>query len=154
MRMTPEAAFEHQRRVAKGKVKPEMVNVGAKDSIPPKIRMVGKDSEKELHCMIADYLSAHHGIIVGHARMDKKSTFTEHWPDFTFSVSGQACAIELKREGEDATDDQKKCHDAMRQNGWEVAVCDSFDKVVEFLKGIKFEQSEANKANRQARERL
>lgn len=90
-------------------------------------------AEKDLHKQVVDYLEQHRGIKVGHARMDRKSTYTVGWPDLSFSVNGKACAIELKVGKNDLSTEQYLCISDMQKNGCNVAVARSLEEVKAFL---------------------
>ena len=92
-------------------------------------------SEKILHNQCVTCLEAHHGIKVGHAAMNKKSTFTEGWPDLTFVWNGRPCAVELKVGTNTTSDVQDDCIAQLKANGWRVSIVRSFPEFLEFLKG-------------------
>jgi len=96
--------------------------------------------EKDLHEQIVAYLEQHHGVKVGHARMDKKSTFTEGWPDLTFSINGKACALELKVGKKKPEPEQMACMSDMLVDGWRVQVVRSLEEVKQFLEEQKANQ--------------
>jgi hypothetical protein len=54
-------------------------------------------------------------------------------PDLLFALAGRAVAIELKTVDGKVSDDQARCHQEMRANGWTVIVCRSFDNFKAFL---------------------
>ena len=93
-------------------------------------------SEKILHNLCVTYLQEHHGIKVGHAAMNKKSTFTEGWPDLTFVWNGQPCAVELKVGSNTTSAIQDECIAQMKANGWHVAIVRCFQELIEFLKTV------------------
>jgi len=89
-------------------------------------------SERELQKLIASYLMQR-GIVFCRPAMHKRSTITTGWPDFTFAVNGQACAIEAKFSGGRLSADQERAIEEMRRNGWKVAVVYSLAGVIDFL---------------------
>jgi len=92
--------------------------------------------EKILHNLCVKYLQEQHGIKVGHAAMNKKSTFTEGWPDLTFVWNGRPCAVELKVGTNTTSEVQDACIAQLKANGWHVAIVRSFQELIEFLKGV------------------
>jgi hypothetical protein len=79
-------------------------------------------AERQLHDQCVSLL-CHTGVTaIGHARMDKKSTFTEGWPDLTFALRGRACAVELKVGQGKPTSAQSACMARLCEDGWHVAV--------------------------------
>lgn len=94
-------------------------------------------AEKDLHEQVVAYLEQHHGIKVGHARMDRKSTYTLGWPDLTFALHGKACALELKVGKKKPDPDQLACIAAMEPNGWNVYVVRSLEEAKAFLERIE-----------------
>ena len=96
-------------------------------------------AERDLHKQIVSYLEQHHGIKVGHARMDRKSTFTVGWPDLTFAIQGKACALELKVGTNVLESEQRECLAKMVADGWSVAVVYSLEEAKEWLErmGLK-----------------
>lgn len=87
-----------------------------------------KRAERILQREIAQYLNLR-GIAYGWARTDKRSTYTESWPDFTCAVNGTPVAFEVKNATGKPTAEQEKCHEAMRGNGWQVFVVRSLAEV-------------------------
>ena len=94
------------------------------------------EAEKDLHRQIVAYLEQHHKVKVGHARMDRKSTFTEGWPDLTFAVKGRAFALELKVGSNKPDPEQLACISDMLVDGWNVAVVRSLEEVKVLLEGM------------------
>jgi len=93
-------------------------------------------SEKVLHNLCVTYLQEHHGVKVGHAAMNKKSTFTEGWPDLTLVWHGRPCAVELKVGTNTTSEVQDACIAQLKANGWHVAIVRSFQELIEFLHGV------------------
>ena len=69
-------------------------------------------SERELQNQIAQYLRLK-GIWFHTARMDKKTTAQVGTPDFLMC----GYALEVKHDKGKLSDEQIKCHDAMRRSG-------------------------------------
>ncbi len=69
-------------------------------------------------------------------RMDKPTTGTVGWPDFTFAFKGTPCAIEVKRPGELPTDEQRAVLADLMRDGWQVRVVFSEDGFLQFLAGL------------------
>lgn len=92
--------------------------------------------ERELHDQVAALLRIR-GIIAGHARMDRKSTFTEGWPDFTFAIAGRACAIECKRPGGELSNVQMDIMLDMLKDGWVYMIAFDIATVRKFLDDMK-----------------
>lgn len=78
-------------------------------------------SEKQLQENIAALLRQR-DIAFFWQRMDRKTTGTVGWPDFTFAVNGRAVALEAKQPGNVPTAEQIRMHVAMMKNGWTVRV--------------------------------
>ncbi len=95
-------------------------------------------SERELQDKIAALLDIR-GIAFMRQRMDKRTTGTLGWPDFTFHVwhhnerIKQAIAFEAKHESAGLDPDQKKCIKKMLANGWAVYLVRSVQEAKEFL---------------------
>lgn len=88
--------------------------------------------ERELHDQVAALLRLR-GVAFCHSRMDRKSTITEGWPDFTFAIDGKPCAIECKRPGEKLSEVQDCVREDMLANGWFYCIAYSLDDVKTFL---------------------
>ena len=98
-------------------------------------------SEREIHRQIEQWLNSK-GIVFRHDRMDRKTTGTVGWPDFTFAGdmgSRGACpvGIEVKAAGGTLSDEQRLLHDRMRLDGWRVFVVHSLQEMIEVLKGLR-----------------
>lgn len=91
--------------------------------------------EKELQENIASLLRQR-DIVFFWQRMDRKTTGTVGWPDFTFSVGGKACAFEVKLPKGHLTGEQMQMHIAMMKNGWLVRVVRSEQEAVEQLEAV------------------
>ena len=92
--------------------------------------------ERELHNLCLS-LCRQRGIAVGHARMDRKSTYTEGWPDLSMCINGQAVFVELKLPGRDLDPEQVKIRHALLDipNHGRYYVCrslESFRKVLDY----------------------
>lgn len=75
-------------------------------------------SEKELQKQIADLLRLR-GIAFHCARMDKKTSGSVGWPDFTMAVMGTPIAWEVKFDGGRLSSEQERTRDKMLSNGWQ-----------------------------------
>lgn len=75
------------------------------------------DLERDLHKQIENYLNLK-GVTYGHARMDRKSTYTEGWPDFTLCWGGVPIAIECKVGDNKLTPEQERISNGMTNDGW------------------------------------
>ena len=101
-------------------------------------------TEREIHEQIGQWLNSK-GVVYQHERMDKKTRGKVGWPDFTFSWVGSLSgiplafpvAVEVKRPGEQPTQDQYRMHDRMSKNGWTVFVVHSFAELVEKIKTLQ-----------------
>jgi hypothetical protein len=105
-----------------------------KDGLLPEERQQKADYRAEaiLQRLIYSWLRQR-GYEVGWARTDKRSRYTEGWPDFTFAVQRQAVGIEVKVPGGKLSDEQISTHMAMRKNGWEIRVCWSLEEVIDYV---------------------
>lgn len=93
--------------------------------------------EKELHNGVIALLQ-HRGVqLVGHARMDRKSTFTVGWPDITFAYRNHFILWELKLPGQHLSADQIKAHRQLVADGWEIAIIHSITEARNYLEQIK-----------------
>lgn len=97
-------------------------------------KMDGK-REKDLQENIAALLRIR-GIAFFRQRMDRKTTGTVGWPDFTFAINGKAVAFEVKLPGEQPTPEQNACILAMDRNGWHVVVVHSEQQAIEQLEAL------------------
>lgn len=64
------------------------------------------------------------------------------WPDLEIIYRGTANFLEVKAPGENPSDAQKACHEAIRQAGCDVAVVRSIDDVRDALRRWKIETRE------------
>lgn len=103
----------------------------------PKIHADLERRECDLHDQVYTWLTQHQGLCVGHARTDKKCTFTVGWPDLTFAIKGKACAIELKTSNGKLSDEQIQTIEAMTKDGWTVRVCRNLEQVRDFVQEIR-----------------
>lgn len=88
--------------------------------------------EREIHHEIENYLRLR-SITYRHDRMDRRTTGTVGWPDFTFAVRGVPCGIEVKRPGNEPDPDQLRCHAGLLRDGWRVMVVYSVADVVRLV---------------------
>ncbi|MEM4247639.1 MAG: VRR-NUC domain-containing protein [Candidatus Nanoarchaeia archaeon] len=98
-------------------------------------------AEKDLHKALIGYLNMK-GIAVGHARMDRKSSYTEGWPDLTFVVKtkdglGIPVAFELKGSKGVLSEEQEKVLAQMKENGWSVHIVRTMEEGVKIIQKIK-----------------
>ncbi len=92
--------------------------------------------EKEIHDQIEGWLRIR-GITYRHDRMDRKTTGTVGWPDFTFAIHGKAIAVEVKRPGETVSDEQGRCQQGLSRDGWLVLIAHSLNDVKSFVDTIE-----------------
>ena len=71
------------------------------------------------------------------APQGKASRMPAGWPDFTFSLNGQACAIECKTKTGVVSPDQACRITGMEQDGWKVCIARSLLDAANFVKQIK-----------------
>lgn len=95
VKMSDEAVRAHEARLAAQK---------GQDKLPG-IDQELKD-ETELQDQIAQYLRLKE-IPFFRQRMDKRTTGTVGWPDFSYVFQGKACFIECKMPGKDLSDEQR-----------------------------------------------
>jgi len=81
-------------------------------------------SEGELQKQIRSLLSLR-GVWFFQARMDKRTTGTPGTPDFLMN----GWAMEVKHGTGKLSEDQIKCHEAMRKSGWKVYVVRNMEEV-------------------------
>jgi len=70
------------------------------------------------------------------ARMDKKSTINEGWPDFTVFHNGKVALVEMKVPGGKLSFPQEMCIKALCAEGILVTVCYSAAEAIEWLRLI------------------
>src|SRR4051812_17741532 len=83
------------------------------------------DLESELHDLIIGWCRRQDPQVpYGHARMDKKSTYTNGYPDFALLLpAGRLVLIECKTGKNDLDEDQQAFKFAASKVGHEVHVC-------------------------------
>jgi hypothetical protein len=86
--------------------------------------------ERELQDQIAGYLRLKE-VTFGLSRMDRKTTYTVGWPDFSFVLNGRACFLEAKLPGKEPTDEQWEIIGALTAAGAFVRVVYSLAEAVE-----------------------
>ena len=91
--------------------------------------------EREIHEQIENWLRQRE-ITYRHDRMDKPTTGTIGWPDFTFAVKGRAVALEVKMPGAQPSDDQIKCMSGLVRDGWFVRVVYSLADVLNAVREV------------------
>lgn len=97
-------------------------------------------AETEIQGEIVKYLHLH-DIIFIRPPMNKRSMLPPGWPDLTFCYRGAAVGAEAKTAIGKLSSDQVKCHEAMRSNGWRVAVVRSVSDVQKLFREIDAELS-------------
>jgi len=116
LRLMPQA--ERQRL---GKAGRTMLEIEAKN---------GRKLEKQIQAEIAQYLRLHE-VPFFCQRMDRRTTGTVGWPDFTFVVKGRACFLEVKRPGENPDPEQAKVLSALIEAGAFVRVVHSLQEAID-----------------------
>ena len=96
------------------------------------------ETEGELHDMIESWCRRQDPPVpYGHARMDKKSTYTAGWPDFTILLpGGRLLLVECKSATGDLSEDQKifKGHAESVQH--EIHVVRSYPEFLMIVKSV------------------
>lgn len=92
--------------------------------------------EKELQENIANLLRQR-GIWFFRQRMDRRTTGTVGWPDFTFAVFGRPVVFECKLPGRRLTKEQDECLNRLMANGWRFAVIESEVEAVAVLNQLE-----------------
>ena len=94
------------------------------------------DAEGDLHDMIIAWTNRQDpAVVYGHARMDKKSTYTEGFPDFILLLpGGVTLLIECKVGANDLSEAQQIFISRAKHLGHEVKVVRSYQ---EFLTAVK-----------------
>lgn len=108
-------------------------NAIVKESLPVQPTKEEMKNEKQFQEQVAALLR-NRGIVFQRSRMDCKTTGTVGMPDFLFAVNGKPCALECKMPAGIVSEDQRRCIEGMRENGWDVRVVRSIDEVLEALK--------------------
>ena len=90
----------------------------------------GRKLEKKIQEEIAQYLQLY-GVTFFRQRMDRKTTGTVGWPDFTFCVKGRACFFEVKRPGQQPDPAQTKVLAALAEAGAFVRVVHSLQEAID-----------------------
>lgn len=85
--------------------------------------------ERDMHDQFSAWCKLN-GILVVHARTDRKSTIRKGWPDFTLLYQGSVICIEFKLPGEKLTEEQVECAKEIAANETWVEVCYSFEEAV------------------------
>jgi len=93
------------------------------------LRVVEDRSEKELHRDIVRYLNVF-GLPFCHARMDKRSSIAEGYPDFSFPYRGRFVAWEAKTATGKLSHAQQVTREMVERNG-------GFFKVIRELEDAK-----------------
>lgn len=90
--------------------------------------------EKDLQKGICNLLRQR-GIWFGRSKMNKRSRYTKSAPDFLICWNGKAVGIEAKIGNKEPSEDQLKCHEHMRRDGWLVFVVRTIQEVKDILDG-------------------
>lgn len=92
-------------------------------------------NEKEIQEQIANYLRQKN-IPFHRARMDKKTTGTIGWPDFTFPhpITGRFMGVEVKAYGCHESPEQAKCLGMIQDNNGGGFVVRSLPELIHLLK--------------------
>lgn len=98
-------------------------------------------SEKELQERIASLLRQRQ-IEFNRSRMDRATTGTVGWPDFTFCVAGLMVCLEVKLPGQHPTAEQTACMARLMRDGAFVRVVRS---EAEFLAALEAAQARINR---------
>lgn len=114
----------HPKDRPKGKAGMTMAEVYARAS---------KRSERETQNQIANYLRQRN-IPFNHSRMDKKTTSTIGWPDFTFPYRGRFYGIEVKAPDRgDVSPEQAQCLGMIQDSGGIGEVIRSLPELINIL---------------------
>jgi hypothetical protein len=89
-------------------------------------------SEREIQEQIANYLRQQN-IPFYRARMDKNTTGTIGWPDFTFPYRGRFYGVEVKFGGNHESPEQAKCLGMIQDSGGVGVVVRTLHEVVTLL---------------------
>lgn len=99
--------------------------------------------ERELHDQVANLLRLRGVRYLGHSRMDRKTSRRKGEPDFIFSHRSpklddiaEPCAIELKTDSGELSEEQRLCIADMRQDGWEVLIARNLEDVKAWLDSL------------------
>jgi hypothetical protein len=90
-------------------------------------------SERQLQEQICALLR-NRGIVFQRSRMDRKTTGTVGWPDISFAFNGIPHAWEIKTATGKLSEEQSRCIEAMRKNGWNVQIIRSLDVALNKLR--------------------
>jgi hypothetical protein len=99
--------------------------------------------EKALQENIARLLTQR-GITFFRQRMDRKTSGTVGWPDFTFAIKGRACAVECKTPEGAITQDQNMIMLALHLDGWWTFVARSEADFLQWLRSVEKETEAKN----------
>jgi hypothetical protein len=118
------------------KMRPEdRAHLGKAGRTSEEIAKVVKDrAEKDLHRDIVRYLNVL-GIPFCHARMDRRSSMTPGWPDFTFPYKGRFVAWEAKT-GTRLSPDQNRIMAQILKAGGEFKVITELGEAKEHLREL------------------
>jgi hypothetical protein len=99
------------------------------------LRVVEDRSEKDLHRDIVRYLNVF-GLPFCHARMDRKSSIAEGYPDFTFPYRGFFVAWEAKTATGKLSGRQHETREAIERNGGKFKVIRQLEEAKNHLREL------------------
>ena len=70
------------------------------------------------------------------APQGRASRLPKGWPDFTFAIRGQACAIECKTATGVLSPDQSETLSKLTQDGWRVCVARNLNDAANFIRDL------------------
>lgn len=125
---TPEMVAAHNRKfIAKDMAASNPIYEPAVES------KADQQSEKELQELCANYLRQL-DIPFNRNRMDRKSSGTVGWPDFSFPFRGKFFAVEFKVGSNHTSPEQARCLAAIERNGGIAVVIRDFEAFRQLLK--------------------
>ena len=92
-------------------------------------------AEKEMHRQFEQWLRMKE-LPFGTSRMDRKSSYTVGWPDYTVCVNGRVVFLELKMPGQNLDPEQVIVCGALIAQGASVSVCSSLQQCIEIVKAF------------------
>jgi hypothetical protein len=103
-------------------------------------------AEKEEHNLFINWLGLH-GLQFRHDRMDKKTSGTVGWPDFTIVVGGRCLLGDFKVYGNKLSSEQKERFGALSRTGTEVEIWSSADQAIRKTRNWLWEHFQLEWAN-------
>lgn len=125
---------EHVRRLMPQEAKRDLGR--AAETMPEIQARQAVKLEKELHAQFEQWLRMK-GIPFGTSRMDRKSSFSVGWPDYTLCINGRAVFCELKCGANDLDPDQIAVRNALVAAGAVYRVCRSLLECIETVREVK-----------------